>query len=83
MRMQVGGGVRVMRVKGIAYVYVWHYETVNGGRKPVLEYIGPARNPDSARKAVNAMEEYSKKAISEARRQIQECIANALASRNR
>jgi len=78
--MQIGCGVRVMRVKGRSYLYAWHYETVDGGRKQVLKYVGPAKDSVSGRKAINAMEEYVHKAISEARRQLQSGVAQTMAA---
>jgi len=78
--MQIGCGVRVMRVKARTYLYFWHYETVNGGRKHVLRYVGPAKDSASRREAISAMEEYVHKAISEARRQLQSGVAQAMAA---
>jgi hypothetical protein len=77
--MQIGCGVRVMQVKGHAYIYIWHYENLDGARKPVYEYIGPASNPESGRKAADAMEEYAQKAITEIRRQLRSTKAETIA----
>ncbi len=75
--------MRVMRVKGLDYLYVWHYETFDGGRKQVLDYVGPAKDPESGRKAVNMMDEYVRKAIAEAKRQLQIGASSAMATTRR
>jgi len=77
--MQVGCGIRVKPVKGHDYVYFWHYEPREGRRRPVYDYVGPARDPESARKAIEALEAYTRKAIEEARRQLQAAKARAVA----
>ena len=79
--MQIGCGVRVMRVKGYAYVYVWHYEGLDGARKPKCEYVGPASNPESGRKAADALEEYAREAINDIRKQMQSMKAETIAAR--
>lgn len=78
--MQVGCGVSVKAIKGREYLYFWHYETREGRRRPVHDYIGPARNPESARRAVEALEAYARKAIDDARRWLQSERVQALAS---
>ncbi len=78
--MQIGCGLRVMRVKGRRYIYVWHYELSDGGRRQVYEYIGSVDDPESGRKAADAMEEYVQKAIDEARRRLQSDKAKAMAA---
>ena len=78
--MQIGCGIRTKPVKGRDYVYFWHYETREGRRRPVYDYFGPARNPDSSRRAVEAMEAYARKAIDEARRRLQAQRAAAFAT---
>jgi len=77
--MELGCGVRSMTVKGREYLYVWHYETRDGRRKAVHDYVGPARDPDSGRKAVEALEAYTRKAIEEARRRLQSEKVEAMA----
>jgi len=77
--MQLGCGVRTMTVKNHEYLYFWHYETQGGSRKAVHEYVGPIGDPDSGRKAVDALEAYARKAIEEARRRLQSEKAQALA----
>ncbi len=78
--MQIGCGVRTMTVKGHEYLYFWHYENKDGGRRAVHDYVGPARDPDSGRKAVEALEAYARKAIEEARRRLQAAKAGAMAA---
>ncbi len=78
--MQIGCGVQVKPVKGRDYVYFWHYESRDGRRRAVYDYVGPARHPQSARRAVEALEAYTRKAIEEARRRLQAARAAALAS---
>jgi len=68
--MQLGCGVRTMTVKNRDYLYFWHYENRDGRRRAVHDYMGPVKDPDSARKAVDALEAYAKKAIEEARRRL-------------
>ena len=67
--MQLGCGVRTMTVKGRDYLYVWHYESRDGRRRAVHDYIGPARDPDAARKG-----------IEDARRRLQARKAGAIAA---
>jgi hypothetical protein len=68
--MQIGCGVRTMTVRNREYLYFWHYETRDGRRKAIHDYVGPARDPDSGRKAIEALEGYTRKAIEEARRRL-------------
>jgi hypothetical protein len=77
--MQIGCGVRTMTVRNHEYLYFWHYETRDGRRKAVHDYVGPARDPDSGRKAVEALEAYTRKAIEEARRRLQSEKLEAMA----
>ena len=77
--MQIGCGVRTMTVRNHEYLYFWHYETRDGRRKAVHDYVGPARDPDSGRKAVEALEAYTRKAIEEARRRLQSEKVEAMA----
>jgi hypothetical protein len=76
--MQIGCGVRTLRVKNHDYLYFWHYESENGRRRAVHDYIGPVRDPATGRKAVDALEAYTRKAIEEARRRLQSEKAEAL-----
>jgi len=78
--MQLGCGVRTMTVKGRDYLYLWHYESRDGRRRAVHDYVGPVRDPDSARKAVDALEAYARKAFDEARRQLQAAKAGAVSA---
>ncbi len=77
--MQIGCGIRTMTVKGHDYLYFWHSESRDGRRRAVHEYMGPCANPDSASRAVAAMEAYARKAIEEARRRLQAVRAGAIA----
>ncbi len=77
--MQIGCGVRTMTVRNREYLYFWHYETRDGRRKAVHDYVGPARDPDTGRKAVEALEAYTRKAIEEARRRLQSEKVEAMA----
>ncbi len=77
--MQVGCGVRTMTVRNREYLYFWHYETRDGRRKAIHDYVGPARDPESGRKAVEALEAYTRKAIEEARRRLQSEKLEAMA----
>jgi len=81
--MQIGCGLRVMRVKGLDYLYVWHCDKVDGKRKQVHEYVGRSDNPESGRKAADKMEEYVQKAIGEARRQLESGKSMAIAAARR
>jgi hypothetical protein len=42
--MMLGCGYCEKTVHGRAYLYFWHYETRNGRREQVEEYVGPARS---------------------------------------
>ncbi len=76
--MQVGCGIRVKRIKGHDYVYFWHYESRGGRRLPIYEYMGPGARDDSARRAVEAMDAYTRRAIEDARRRVQ--VGRAMAT---
>ncbi len=78
--MQIGCGIQVKSVKGHEYVYFWHYESREGRRRPVFDYLGPARDTESARKAVEAMDAYARKAIEETRRRLQAIRTHAVAA---
>ena len=78
--MQIGCGVRTMTVKDRDYVYFWHYENREGRRKAVHDYVGPARDPESGKKAIEALEAYTKKAIEEARRRLHVAKVEAVAA---
>ena len=68
--MELGCGIRAMTVKGREYLYVWHYETRDGRRKQMYDYMGSAQNADARRKAGDALEAYTRKAIEDARRRV-------------
>ena len=77
--MQIGCGVRTMTVRNREYLYFWHYETRDGRRKAIHDYVGPARDPEAGRKAIEALEAYTRKAIEEARRRLQSEKVEAMA----
>jgi hypothetical protein len=77
--MQIGCGIRTMTVKDREYVYFWHYETKDGRRKAVHDYVGPAKDPESGRKAVEALEAYTRRAMEDARHRLQALRARAMA----
>jgi len=78
--MELGCGMRAMTVKGREYLYVWHYETRDGRRRQVYDYVGPAHDPDARRKAGEALEAYTRKAMDEARRRVQAGRMSAMAA---
>ena len=78
--MELGCGVRVMTVKGHGYLYVWHYESRGGRRKQEFAYIGPAADPDARRRAAEALDGYSRKAMDDARRRLRAGKIGAIAS---
>ncbi|TLZ64446.1 MAG: hypothetical protein E6K13_02440 [Methanobacteriota archaeon] len=78
--MQIGCGVRTLRIKNRDYLYFWHYEKQDGRRRAIHEYMGPVRDPSSARKAVEALEVYTRKAMEEARRRLLSEKAHAFAA---
>jgi hypothetical protein len=63
--------VRVKEVRGRETVDVWRYETRNGGRTQVFEYVGPLRDPKTEtvvegllrKYRAQAMEEFPRRAI--------------------
>lgn len=77
--MQIGCGVRTMTVRNREYLYFWHYETRDGRRKAIHDYVGPARDPEAGRRAIEALEGYTRKAIEEARRRLQSEKVEAMA----
>jgi len=76
--MQLGCGLRVKPVKAREYLYVWHYESRVGRRRPVYEYIGPAADPESRRRAAEVLESYARKAIEAARRRVESSKTGAV-----
>jgi hypothetical protein len=78
--MQIGCGYRVMDVRGRPYLYFWHYEPRDGRRRQVYDYVGPARDGDARRKVVDLLEAYTRRAIEEARRQLQAERIGAMAA---
>ncbi len=78
--MQIGCGIQLKPRRDRDYVYFWHYEPRDGRRRVVYDYVGPARDPESARKAVQAMEAYTRKAIEEARRRLHSARIHAVAA---
>ncbi len=78
--MELGCGVRSMTVKGREYLYVWHYETRDGRRKQMYDYVGPAAEADARRKAGEALEAYTRRAMDEARRRMQAGRISAMAA---
>ena len=81
--MQIGCGYRVMTVRRRPYLYIWHYESRDGRRKQVHEYIGPAGDADARRKVVEALEAYTRRAVEEARRRLQSERLGAMAAARR
>ena len=71
--------MRTMTVRNREYLYFWHYETRDGRRKAIHDYVGPARDPEAGRKAIEALEAYTRKAIEEARRRLQSEKVEAMA----
>lgn len=80
--MELGCGIRLKTVKRREYLYVWHYEPIEGRRRQVYDYIGPAANPEARRKAIDALEAHARKAIDDARRRIHAGRAVAAAVRS-
>jgi len=78
--MELGCGMRAMTVKGREYLYVWHYETRDGRRKQMYDYVGPAGDADARRRAGEALEAYTRRAVDEARRRLQASRIAALAA---
>jgi hypothetical protein len=63
--MQIGCGVYEHTVRGRAYLYLWHYETVKGQRTQVKEYLGSADREDVRAEAVRRVDAYFRKAAGE------------------
>jgi len=78
--MQIGCGYRVMDVRGRAYLYFWHYEPKDGRRRQMYDYVGPARDAEARRKVVDLLEQYTRRAIEEARRHLQAERIEAMAA---
>ena len=72
-----------MAVKGREYLYVWHYETRDGRRRQVYEYIGPAGDRSAGRRVVEALERFTREGIEEARRRLQAASVGAMATSRR
>ena len=66
--MRIGCGLKVNRIKGHEYVYFWHYESEDGARKQVQDYVGPARDPASRSEAARRMAAYYDRCIAEIQR---------------
>ncbi len=78
--MELGCGMRAMTVKGREYLYVWHYETRDGRRKQVYDYVGPAGDANARRRAGDALDAYARRAMDEARRRVQAGRSSAMAA---
>jgi hypothetical protein len=78
--MELGCGIRAMTVKGREYLYVWHYESRDGRRKQVYDYVGPVSDPEARRRAGEALDGYTRKAMEEARRRVQAGRTSAMAA---
>ncbi len=66
--MRLGYGVRVKDVKGRSYVDAWRYDTRNGVRVQLFEYVGPLEDPGTERKLTAIMEKFQAQAMEEFRR---------------
>ncbi len=78
--MELGCGMRAMTVKGREYLYVWHYESRDGRRKQVYDYVGPAQDPDARRRAADTLEAHTRKAMEDARRRVAAARIAAMAA---
>jgi hypothetical protein len=78
--MQIGCGYRVMDVRGRGYLYFWHYEARDGRRRQVYDYVGPSKDGEARRKVVELLEQYTRRAIEEARRRLQSERVEAMAA---
>ena len=58
--MQPGCGLKVRRIKGRWYVYVWHYD--GEGRRKVEAYAGPAGVSRTNERAVRSLFEHESRA---------------------
>ena len=67
-----GHCARPIRLRG-------YVQTRDGRRKAIHDYVGPARDPEAGRKAIEALEAYTRKAIEEARRRLQSEKVEAMA----
>ncbi len=81
--MELGCGIRVMTVKGREYLYVWHYESRDGRRRQEYDYVGPAADPASRRRASETLDAYGRKAMEDLRRRLQAGKVGAMAGRRR
>src|SRR2546427_13167427 len=82
--MKIGCGYRVMHVRGRDYLYFWQYEPRDGRRRQVYDYVGPERDGEARRKVVELLEQYTRRAIEEARRRLQsERLEGMAAARGR
>ena len=53
--MEVGCGIEVRVVKGRRYLYLWSYRRENGHSKRIWKYLGPARESETKKKALQAL----------------------------
>lgn len=73
--MQIGCGVYEHAVRGRAYLYFWHYETVKGERHQVKEYLGSAELDEVRAEAIRRVDAYFRKAAAELQRLRRETLA--------
>ena len=58
--MQPGCGLRVRKIKGRWYVYVWHFNGPRRGRQ-VHVYVGPAEAPRTRERALLFLVEHEER----------------------
>lgn len=63
--MKVGCGFVEKRIHGKPYLYVWSFEVRGRGIRKVERYMGPARDPEARRKALQALEAVANRAAAD------------------
>lgn len=56
--MMLGCGYCEKTIHGRPYLYFWHYETRDGRREQIEEYVGPAQSPRSREEMLRKLDAY-------------------------
>lgn len=66
--MKVGRGFVEKTIHGQRYLYVWSFQLHGNGMRRVEKYPGPARSPESRRRALEELEAYASRATADLER---------------
>ena len=70
-----------LTIRRNSYIYFWHYETRDGVRRQVKEYLGPAGSPEARAEGVRRCEAYYVRMHGELRKLRKTTLASIAARR--